>query len=115
MKEQTSAHLEKSRDLLGRADKMTGGQAVGPRQRVIHQRAGQKLAGVAVVGAFFPQRLTDALRDAAVALAMDQHGVHGSPAIIDGSVPNDFDNSGVGIDLHFAYRAGVCKNGRLMT
>ena len=58
-------------------------QAVGPRHRVIHQRAGQKLAGVAVVDAFLPQRLADALRDAAVALAVDQHRVDRPAAIVD--------------------------------
>jgi hypothetical protein len=45
---------------------------------------------------------------------MDQHGVDCPAAIIDRGVPDHFDDSGLGIHLHFARGAGVAKDGRLM-
>jgi hypothetical protein len=39
--------------------------------------------------------------------AMDQHRVHRPATIIDRTIPNYFNNSGLGIDLHSAHDAGV--------
>jgi hypothetical protein len=39
--------------------------------------------------------------NAAMALAMDQHRVHGTAAIVDRDVTDDIDDAGLRIDLHF--------------
>src|SRR5215472_16261305 len=45
-------------------------QKVGARHRVIQERAGQELTGSGIVDARLPQRLTDPLRNADMALAL---------------------------------------------
>ena len=76
-------------------------QVVGAGHRVIHVRAAQQLPGF-VVDAVFQQRLADALRQAAVNLAFDDHGVHDVAKIVHGNELLDVDDAGFGIDLHFA-------------
>ncbi len=49
-------------------------QVVGARHGVVHVRAGQQLSLV-VIDRVFEQRLSDALRDAAVHLAFDDHRI----------------------------------------
>src|SRR6266446_7283379 len=51
------------------------GQHVGARHGVVHQRRRQQLTRVGVVVAVFPQRLPDALSDAAVRLAVEDHRI----------------------------------------
>src|SRR5215469_2755989 len=82
-------------------------QHVGPRYRIIHQRAGQKLGRVAVIDTFFAKRLPDPLRYATMALPVDQHRVDRPSAIVDRYVADDLDEAGLRIDLHFANRAGI--------
>ena len=55
-------------------------QVVGARHRIVHERAGQHLAGLRVVRRMLQQRLADALRDRAMRLTggdhrIDQHAV----------------------------------------
>ena len=52
------------------------------RQRVVHERAGDRLAA-GVVADFLHQRLADALRDAAMQLAFDDHRVDDGAEIVD--------------------------------
>jgi hypothetical protein len=40
-----------------------------------------------------------ALRDAAVGLALDDHGIHRPADVVHGGVARDFDNAGLRIDL----------------
>ena len=60
------------------------------------------------------QRLADALRDAAVDLAVDDQRIDGAPDIVDGGVADDLDHAGVGIDLDLADVGAVGKR-RLAT
>ena len=60
----------------------------GARHRVIHERAGDRLAAV-VVADFLHQRLADALRDAAMQLAGDDHRVDDGAEIVDAGVAHD--------------------------
>ena len=53
------------------------------RQRIIHERAGDRLAAL-VVADFFHQRLADALRHAAMQLARDDHRIDDGAEIVDG-------------------------------
>src|SRR5256885_173609 len=58
------------------------GQVVGARHAVVHERAGHELAGI-VVDAVLEQRLADALGDAAVHLALDDHRVDDLAEVVD--------------------------------
>ena len=66
---------------VGHAD-LEGRQVVGPRHAVVHVGAGQELA-VLVVDAAFEQRLADALGDAAMHLALDDHRVDDVAEVVD--------------------------------
>ncbi len=55
--------------------------------------------GVLVVLHVFVEHLRDALRDAAVLLALDEQRVHDRSTVVDGDVPEQLDTSGVAIDL----------------
>ena len=57
-------------------------QVVGARHAVVHERAGDELAVLVVDGAF-EQRLADALGDAAVHLALDDHRVDDRAEVVD--------------------------------
>ena len=63
------------------------------------------MARVRIVAALLPQRLPDALRDAAVTLAVDQHRVYRPAAIVDRCVADDLDHAGLRVDLDLADRA----------
>ena len=56
-------------------------------------------AAVAVVDRVLVERLADALRDAAVHLAVDDHRVEHLPEIVDHDVAVDRHLAGLGIDL----------------
>ena len=58
------------------------GQIVRARHAVIHERAGDELA-ILVVDRAFEQRLADALRDAAMHLALDDHRIDDGAEIVD--------------------------------
>ena len=59
-----------------------GRHVVGARHGVVHERAGQQLAAL-VVDRTLQQRLADALDDAAMHLALDQHRVQHHAEIVD--------------------------------
>ena len=69
-------------------------QIVRPRHAVIHQRAGDELT-VLVIDHAFEQRLADALRDAAVDLALDDHRIDDGAEIIDRGPRDDLALAGL--------------------
>ena len=58
-------------------------QHVGARHAVIHQRAGQRLAGIGIEIDLLPHRLADALRDGAVGLAVHDQRIDAAADIVD--------------------------------
>ena len=76
-------------------------QVVGARHGVIHHRAGHELA-VLVVDRAFEQRLADALRDAAMHLALDDHRIDHGAEVVDRGPIHDLGLAGVDIDLDLA-------------
>src|SRR6266567_4571041 len=68
-----------------------------PRQRVIHVGSAQQLA-FGVVDGPLDQRLADALDDAAVHLALDQHRIDDGAEIVDRGIFDDLDHAGFRID-----------------
>src|SRR5439155_150472 len=62
--------------------------------------------------AFFPQRLADAGRDAAVRLAVQDQRVHGAAAVVHAGPAHDLDRARLRIDLDLAHRAAVGKGRR---
>ena len=69
-------------------------------------------AGVAVVDDMLPQRLADALRDAAVDLAVHDQRVDRAAEIVDRAVAHDLDYAGLGIDLDLADVAAIRESWR---
>ena len=76
-------------------------QVIGARHAVVHERAGHELA-VLVVDRAFEQRLADALRDAAVHLALDDHRIDQHAEIVDRGPGDDLGVAGFRIDLDLA-------------
>ena len=74
------------------------GRHVGARQRVVEHRPGQQLTGI-VVDRLFPERLADALHDAAVHLPLDDHRVDLRAAIVDRHVSLELHLARFPIDL----------------
>ena len=87
---------------------LEGRQVVGARHAVIHEARGHELA-VVVVDRAFQQRLADALRDAAMHLALDDHRIDEVAEIVDRRPAVDRDDAGFRIDLdlrRYARRPG---------
>src|ERR1051326_8712115 len=76
-------------------------QIVGARHGVVHVGAGDELALVVVDGVL-EQRLADALRHAAVHLALDDHRIDHGAEIVDRGPARDRHLAGIAIDLDFA-------------
>src|SRR6185437_4344982 len=74
--------------------------------RVIHEAAGEKLT-VLVEDDCFHQRLTDALRRAAMHLALDDHRIDDAAGIVDRRIADDADAAELGIDLNLAGRGAI--------
>ena len=72
-----------------------GAEIVRVRHGVIHERAGDELAGF-VVDDMLHQRLAGALRDAAVDLAVQQQRVELDAEVVDHGIAHDLDLAGVG-------------------
>ena len=85
---------------LGHAD-IERGQVVRPRHLVVHVGRRHELAVLVVDGAFH-QRLADALGDAAMHLALDDHRVDQLAEIVDRRPFGDLGDAGLGIDLDLA-------------
>ena len=86
--------------VIGRVD-LERRQVVGARHGVVHERAGHELA-VLVVDRAFEQRLADALRDAAMHLALDDHRIDDDAEIVDRGPADDLGVAGLRIDLDLA-------------
>jgi len=80
----------------------------GARHRVIHERAGDELAG-AVIDEMLQQDLTDALHDRAMHLAFDDHVIQHVAAVVNRRVGDERGRAGVRIDLDFRDMATVRK------
>src|SRR6218665_1576398 len=78
------------------------GEVVRARHRVVHEAAGEQLAGLAVVDAVFHQRLPYALRHPAMHLAFDDHRVDDGAEVVDRSEPVHPRGAGGGVDLDLA-------------
>src|SRR2546428_3482076 len=83
---------------------LEGRQMRGPRHRVVHVAAGQKLAAILVVNAALEQRLADTLGEPAVHLPFDDHRVDDVAEIVAGEEIDHLDGPGVRFDLEFADR-----------
>jgi hypothetical protein len=59
------------------------GKSAALRHGVVHEAAGEQLAGFVVVHAVFEQRLADALHQPAVHLALDDHRVDDGAEVVD--------------------------------
>ena len=77
---------------------VVAGHVVGARHRVVHV-AGRKLLALGVVDDFLKQRLADALADAAVDLALDDHRVDDDAEVVAGDELQDLGLAGVRVDL----------------
>ena len=75
------------------------GEEVGLRDGVVHHRARHELAAF-VVGAVLPERLCDALGDAPVYLAVDDHRVDHLADVVDRDVALERHLAGLGVDVH---------------
>ena len=84
---------------------------LGARHGVIHERAGDELAAV-VVDRALHQRLADALRQRALQLALDDHGIERRAAIVDRGIGDNRHVSGIGIDLDLGDVTAVGKRQR---
>ena len=71
------------------------------------------MAGFSVINAVFAHRLAEAVRDAAMDLAMDDHRVDGAANIVDGAVAYDLDDTGIGVDLDLTDMAAIRKAGEI--
>ncbi len=86
-------------------------RVAGARHRVVHVRAGQRLA-LAVEHGALHQRLADALNHAAVGLTLDQQRIDQGAEVVDHVVAHDLDDAGVGIDLDLRDVAAVGERRR---
>ena len=77
------------------------GKSSARGMRVVHERAGDELA-VLVVDRAFEQRLADALGDAAMHLALDDHRIDHRAEIVDRGPVDDLGRAGLGVDLDLA-------------
>src|SRR5437660_8927694 len=76
---------------------------------VIHERGREKLARGQVVNRMLAHHLTDALRDAAVQLAVEQNMIDDPAAIVHRGVTQDFDDAGLGVEFDLG---DVCTAGK---
>jgi len=83
-----------------------GAEVVRMRHGVVHERAGDELAGGVEMDVFH-QNLTGALRDAAMDLAMQQQRIEHGADVVDHAVAHDLDLAGVLLDLELADVATV--------
>ena len=93
----------------GREERQVG----GTRHRVIRKRACDELAARGIVDSLLEQRLTGALRDPAMGLAVRDQWVDSAPDIIGGGVAGDLDDAGLGVDFDLADVKSVRERGDL--
>src|SRR5213078_1460252 len=80
-----------------------GRQLSGLRHGVVHEASGPELTE-AVVDDLFHHRPAEALRDSAMELPVDHHGIDRLPAVVYRRVPQDAQFTG--FHIHF-YRRGL--------
>ena len=88
-----------------------GGQIIGARHGVIHVACRDQLAGFVIDG-ILQKRLADALGNAAMDLALDDHRIDHHPEIIDRREAFDRGHAGIGIDLDLA-DMHACREGEV--
>src|SRR3989442_909145 len=76
-------------------------QVRGARHAVVHQRPGEELAAL-VVHRLLVERLSGALRDAAMHLPFDDHVIDDAPDVVAAREARELDLAGFTIDLHLA-------------
>ena len=74
-------------------------QVICTRHAVIHKRAGEQLSACRIIDAVLAERLARALHDATMDLTLDDHRVQHDADIVDGSVCDESQLTGVRIDL----------------
>jgi hypothetical protein len=72
------------------------------RHAVVHERAGEELAALGVIHRLFAQRLSGALRHAAVDLSFDDHVIDDAADVVAARDAHDMHFTGLAIDLDFA-------------
>ena len=85
------------------------GKIVGARQRVIHQRAREVLAGVGIEQRVLEQRLPDALHHAAMDLPQRLARIEQPAVVVEDHVAVEPHLAGIGVDLDFGDMAAVGK------
>ena len=81
------------------------------RRAVVHQAAGDQLAGFFVVQQVFAQRLADALHRAAVKLAAHDHRIDDTADIVDRGIGQHLDVPGLRIHFHLGDVAAIGPGG----
>src|SRR5438093_787055 len=84
---------------------------MGAGHAVVHQRAGEELAAL-VVHRLLVERLSGALRDAAMYLPFDDHVIDDAPDVVAAREARELDLAGFTIDLHLADLRAVRPRGR---
>ena len=82
-------------------------QVASARQAVIHERSGQELARLGIVGDLLHERLADALGEAAVNLPFQEQRIENRSEIVDHDVTQKYRRSGFRIDFHLGDMAAV--------
>jgi hypothetical protein len=85
---------------------------VRARHGVVHEAAGEQLAGLVVVHAVFQQRLADALHQPAVHLALDDHRVDDGAEVVHRGEAVDAHLAGLPVDLDLA-DVGAARKGEV--
>src|SRR6516165_11198752 len=80
---------------------------IGARHAVIHEAAGQVLPRLTVIDNLLHQSLAQPLRDAAMDLALKADRVHHRADVVDDDVADDFQRTGLGVDLDLADMAAI--------
>src|SRR5215470_6254588 len=80
---------------------------VGARHGVVHERAGEELAGAGIVHEMLEEGLAEALHDAAVDLPLDEERVDHPSHVVDHRVAHHAHRARGLIDLHLAHVAAI--------
>jgi hypothetical protein len=84
-----------------------GGEVVGARHAVLHERCGEELPRLAVVDHLLHQRLPHALGHAAVDLPLQRERIDHRAHVVDDGVAHQRCRAGLLVDLDLAHVAAV--------